>query len=67
MTEKRPTLAQDGYSKTLLTEGYTRKGGSNSSVSQVQTRPPGPAPMKPTPQGTGTAKPSQSGGAKHTK
>jgi hypothetical protein len=41
-------LAQDGYSKPpSLTEGYVRKGGTNSGSSQVQVRPPAPAPMKP--------------------
>jgi hypothetical protein len=67
MTEKKgPTLAQDGYSKSKpLSEGYIRKGGSNSASSQIQTRPAAPAAMKPTPpQGAGTAKPGQSGGTK---
>jgi hypothetical protein len=64
--QKRPTIAQDGSSKSkTLTEGYIRKGGSNTAVSQVQTRPDAPAPMKPaTSQGAGTAKPAQGGGTK---
>lgn len=38
-----------GYTKTRpLTEGYVRKGGINSPTSQVQVRPPAPAPMRPT-------------------
>jgi len=46
MTERK--MAQDGYSKNpTLTEGFIRKGGSNSAVSQVQTRPAAPAPMQP--------------------
>jgi hypothetical protein len=49
MTEKKnPSIATDGYSKsTTLTEGYLRKGGTNNAISQIQTRPPAPAPMKP--------------------
>jgi hypothetical protein len=49
MTEpKNPTIAKDGYSKSKpLTEGYLRKGGSNSAESQIQTRPSAPAAMKP--------------------
>lgn len=43
-----PKATRDGYSKTpVLTEGYIRKGGSNSAVSQIQTRPDPPAPMQP--------------------
>ncbi len=67
MTKKNsPTITQDGYSKAKsLTEGYVRKGGSNTAVSQVQTRPAPPAPMKPAvSQGAGAAKPAQSGEAK---
>jgi hypothetical protein len=33
----------------ILREGYVRKGGTNSPTSQVQTRPPAPAPMQPRP------------------
>jgi hypothetical protein len=40
-----PKFANDGYSR-LLTEGSLRKGGNNTS-SQIQTRPPAPAPMRP--------------------
>jgi hypothetical protein len=64
MTEKRrPVVALDGYSKSkTLTEGYIRKGGSNNAMSQVQTRPAPPAPMKPSAsQSASTAKPAQSG------
>src|SRR5437868_1499180 len=60
MTEKKgPQIAADGYSKPkTLVEGYLRKGGSNAAVSQVQTRPPAPAPMKPAAsQEAGAAKP----------
>lgn len=32
-----------------LTEGYIRKGGQNSAVSQVQDRPDAPASMRPNP------------------
>lgn len=67
MTEKKsPTMAQDGYSKSKpLTEGYIRKGGSNAAVSQVQTRPAAPAPMKPAvSQAADAAKPAQGGGTK---
>lgn len=54
----RPTIATDGYRKTtVLREGYVRKGGSNSPVSQIQQRPPAPAPMKPAvPREAGTSK-----------
>ena len=59
---KGPTIAADGYSKRRpLTEGYLRKGGSNTAVSQIQTRPPAPAPMKPVSQGSGTGKPAPGG------
>lgn len=45
---KQPTIAKDGYSKSKpLVEGYLRKGGSNNSESQIQTRPAAPAAMKP--------------------
>jgi hypothetical protein len=65
MTGKKGS-AMDGYSKSKpLTEGLVRKGGSNSATSQIQTRPAAPAPMKPvTPQGVGTAKPTQGAGTK---
>ena len=67
MTDRK--LAQDGYSKpSTLTEGYIRKGGSNTATSQIQTRPAAPAPMQPTtPQGTGNANPAQGGGSKQGK
>lgn len=59
MTEKKDhrSIAIDGYSKaTTLTEGYLRKGGTNNAISQIQTRPPAPAPMKPAaPQATAPA------------
>jgi hypothetical protein len=64
MTERKgPAIASDGYSKSKpLTEGYLRKGGSNAAVSQIQTRPAPPAPMKPaTSQDAGVGKPSSSG------
>lgn len=52
MTDTKRTgqraFAQDGYDKTKLTNGgYVRKGGTNPPVSQIQTRPPDPAPMRP--------------------
>jgi hypothetical protein len=48
MTEPTRKMAQDGYSKQpTLSEGYVRKGGSNTAASQIQTRPPAPAPMNP--------------------
>jgi hypothetical protein len=44
-------MAQDGYSNArrpqTLSEGYNRKGGLNPPTSQVQIRPPAPAPMNP--------------------
>jgi hypothetical protein len=67
MTEKKgPIIRSDGYSKSKpLTEGYLRKGGSNSAVSQIQTRPAAPAPMKPaTSQDAGVGKPPSSGETK---
>jgi len=70
MTDKKgPTMAQDGYSKSRsLTEGFVRKGGSNSAVSQIQTRPAPPAPMKPsTAQGPNATKPAQSGDTKQSR
>ena len=44
----KPNLTFDGgYTKTQpLTEGHIRKGGTNVA-SQIQTRPPAPAPMRP--------------------
>ena len=53
-------LANDGYSKTHpLLEGLIRKGGTNSSTSQIQTRPPAPPPMRPAADGQAS---TQSGG-----
>jgi hypothetical protein len=51
MTDKKgQAIASNGHTKVRpLTEGYVRKGGSNAPVSQIQTRPPAPAPMKPVP------------------
>jgi hypothetical protein len=50
----RPGFTQDGYSRNdgynrreALHEGYIRKGGTNEGKSQIQTRPPAPAPMRP--------------------
>ena len=65
MTEKKDhrSIAMDGYSKsTTLTEGYLRKGGTNNAISQIQTRPPAPAPMKPA--ATPTAQSGQGGQTK---
>jgi hypothetical protein len=46
MAEK-PTFAMDGFGKIRpLTEGHTNKGGLNQK-SQISSRPPGPAPMRP--------------------
>lgn len=39
-----------GFSRQALREGPVRKGGINPAVSQVQTRPPPPAPLRPAPQ-----------------
>ena len=64
MTERKDVkFALDGYSKSKpLTEGYIRKGGSNNATSQIQTRPPAPAPMKPAATPNQTASPpAQSG------
>jgi hypothetical protein len=38
--------AHDSIKSKTLTKVYIRKGGSNPVVSQVQTRPDAPAPMK---------------------
>ena len=68
MTERKPTgkggFAQDGYSRQPLHEGYLRKGGTNPPDSQVHSRPPPPAPLRP--QGSGSTQPSTptSGGSK---
>lgn len=40
-----------------LTEGYAVKGGHNPGTSQIQTRPPAPAPMNPKPASTPPANP----------
>jgi hypothetical protein len=39
-------IAHDGLSQNVLTGGFLRKGGINTST-QIQTRPPAPAPMWP--------------------
>ena len=59
MTERKPTgkggFAMDGYSRQPLHEGYIRKGGTNPPDSQVQSRPPAPAPLRPaSSQGSGS-------------
>jgi hypothetical protein len=42
-------MARDGYSRQpqVLSEGYQRKGGLNPPTSQIVTRPPPPAAMRP--------------------
>ncbi len=46
MTNRR-TMAMDGFSKVKpITEGYVVKGGVNAT-SRITTRPPAPAPMRP--------------------
>jgi hypothetical protein len=62
MTDNR-RLAQDGYSRQPLQEGYIRKGGQNPPQSQVQVRPPAPQPLRPASQGTGSG---QQGGTANT-
>jgi len=64
--KKGRAMAQDGCGKIKpLAEGYIRKGGSNSATSQIQTRPPAPASMKPNVlRGAGSASPGQSGRTK---
>jgi hypothetical protein len=64
MTDSK--MALDGYSKpSTLTEGYRRKGGSNTATSQIQTRPEPPAPIPPAPpQGTENGSLVQGGGGK---
>ncbi len=43
----RPVMAMDGFSKVRpINEGYVVKGGVNAT-SQITTRPPAPAPMRP--------------------
>jgi hypothetical protein len=37
----------DGYQRRSLQEGYIEKGGKNPPQSQVQVRPPPPAPLRP--------------------
>jgi hypothetical protein len=60
MTDPNPKMAFDGYSKkSILTEGYVRKGGSNAEKSQIQSRPAGPASMNP----RGTAQTSSTEGS----
>jgi hypothetical protein len=45
MTDRK--MAFDGYNKAqTLSEGYLRKGGINPPKSQIQVRPPAPAPMR---------------------
>jgi hypothetical protein len=63
--ERRRTMAHDGATKVPLSEGYIRKGGSNPPSSQIQTRPPAPAPMRPATSPSPSApKSSGSGGTK---
>ena len=51
------TSVNDGYSKERsLQEGHIRKGGTNAATSQVQARPPAPAPIPPTSRPGGTDK-----------
>lgn len=65
MTEHKDVKFTDGYSKSKpLTEGYIRKGGSNNATSQIQTRPPAPAPMKPAATPNQTASPPAQSGSK---
>jgi hypothetical protein len=64
MTERKPIwkggYTQDGYSRQPpLHEGYIRKGGTNPPNSQVQSRPPRPAPLRPaSSQGSGSTQQS---------
>jgi hypothetical protein len=39
-------MTHDGVSRSMLTEGSLRKGGNNATT-QIQTRPPAPAAMRP--------------------
>jgi hypothetical protein len=56
-TDPNRKMEQDGYSrKSTLTEGYVRKGGSNTANSQIRNRPAAPAPMR---QGTGQTAPTE--------
>lgn len=61
MTERKHPekggLAQDGYSRQPLHEGYVRKGGTNTQSSQVQSRPPAPAPLRPSQDSGSTQRP----------
>ena len=47
MTERRFVKDGGNIKSMRITEGYVRKGGNNPPVSQIQTRPPAPAPMRP--------------------
>lgn len=53
-------IAQDGVSRPMLTEGTLRKGGSNTST-QIQSRPPAPAPMRPASSSSGSNGASNAG------
>jgi hypothetical protein len=57
MTDRK--MAQDGFNKAFLERGNLQKGGVNATSSQVQARPPAPAPMRP-------AAPSDAGRAAST-
>jgi hypothetical protein len=52
---------QDGYSREPLSEGYVRKGGTNPQQSQVRSRPPAPAPLRPASSPNQPAAPSDNG------
>jgi len=45
MTDPKYTV--DGYLSRPLTEGSTRKGGTNPAMSQIPIRPPAPSPIRP--------------------
>jgi hypothetical protein len=71
MTDPNPKMALDGYTnskRSILVEGYVRKGGSNTAASQVKVRPAAPAPMQPSKrQNGGGATPAQGSGTNQGK
>jgi hypothetical protein len=56
----RQDIAMDGFNKVKpITEGHVVKGGVNST-SRITTRPPAPAPMRPSDGSVAAGKPATS-------
>jgi hypothetical protein len=55
-------FATDGFSNQGLTEGFVRKGGTNTSF-QIQVRPANPTPIYTTTSGSFSSHPQASSGS----